>query len=508
MATQKIPPVAQFTLPSQDTGSAPTADTSAPSGVPPVTQFSLPDSQNTTAAQTQDHPILNAVKGAADFVVKPAESLGVRGAQLLAGGTANVAQALGQQGEADKIRANLQKPVTTVTGSQVDPLKPGLGGAEQIAGDSLQTGLLAAAPGVGVGRGIAARIGENALVGAGFGAGNALSSGGNAGDVAKQAGIGGVLGGALGGVTGKLTGAAQDLKNSATEDINKVLSPTTKVNKQITQDIAPSLAQKGVISSTREGLLAKYQAFKDAAGENLDKAYADLPEKAQFEVGNLFNAIQKQIDRVTVNGVVPSAAQAKVDSLTNVMKDLANIGVETSPDGTQVFADVANVRKLRQIMDLGQKDFSYNSLDTAAKAARKTLANNIRSEFATQYPNISQFNKDFNFWSDATKVLEDAIERKTGQTGLIRRAAGAGVGAAIGGHAGHPAIAAGLGDLLTSFISSPAYHTTAAAIKSKIANAIEKADYPTVTALIDAAIAGGKSGALETVPGMINNATR
>jgi hypothetical protein len=169
------------------------------------------------------------------------------------------------------------------------------------------------------------------------------------------------------------------------------------------------------------------------------------------------------------------------------MKDLANIGVEQSTDGTQVFADVANVRKLRQIVDttIG-KDFAFTDLDKSNRAAQKELANGIRTVFGEQYPNIAKLNKDFHFWKSAVDVLSAAIERKTGQTGLIRT--GIVVGLGMAAPTGHPYVGAVIGKLLSDFVTSPVYHTVTAAVKSKIADAIEKADYVGAQKLIQIAM--------------------
>lgn len=174
--------------------------------------------QNQTPTQSDTQPqstslsgdISNLAKGAANLVVGPAESLGTHLGQIGAGLTADFAAKtglLGGQTEADKINAKLAQPQTTLTGGTVQPLQNGLGGAEQIGGDALQTGLLAAGPEVGGAESVAGRLGANAALGAGFGVGNAMSQGGNATDVGEGALTGGLIGGAVGG-TGELLSKA------------------------------------------------------------------------------------------------------------------------------------------------------------------------------------------------------------------------------------------------------------------------------------------------------------
>lgn len=322
-------------------------------------------------------------------------------------------------------------------------------------------------------------LGKGAAYGAAAGGLSSVGQGNtNLGTIAGDTALGGVTGGVTGGLLGHLGGGSGALGKSATEDITKVLAPTGKADKLITQKIAPELAKSGIVSASREGLLSKYQALQGTAGDALEAGYDALPKDAQVEVGGLFDTLQQKIDKLTVNGSVPSAALPKVNALQGMMKDLANIGIETSPDGSKVFADVGNVRQLRQILDgTISKNFGLTELDGATKAAQKTLANSIRGAFAQQYPDIAKLNKDFSFWSDATKVLQNTIDRKTGQTGLLRKGIAEGLGAASGLTAGHPVIGAGIGRILSDFVSSPAYHTVNALLKTKIATAFEKGDY-------------------------------
>lgn len=321
-------------------------------------------------------------------------------------------------------------------------------------------------------------LGKGAAYGAAAGGLSSVGQGNtNLGAIAGDTALGGVTGGVTGGLLGRLGGGSGALDKSATEDITKVLAPTGKTDKLITQKIAPQLAKSGIMAASREGLLSKYQALQGTAGDALEAGYDALPKDAQVEVGGLFDTVQKEIDNLTVNGSVPSAAAPKVTALQNMMKDLANIGIQTSPDGSKVFADVANVRQLRQILDTGKQGFAFSDLDTATRAAQKTLANGIRGAFAEQYPDIAKLNKDFSFWSNAVGVLQNTIDRKTGQTGLLRKGIAGGIGSLGGLASGHPVVGAGVGKILSDFIESPAYHTVSAALKNKIAAAFEKGDY-------------------------------
>jgi len=388
----------------------------------------------------------------------------------------------------------------------------------QIAGDTALSAL-PLIPGLGeVGEGVRAAglvgkiaanpIARNAVIGYGSGVASNLSQGDSLGQslMPNVNTVGGaIVGGGTAGLLKGLAGGAAGLRKSATEDINAVLSPTTKDNKIATQKIAPELAKSGPTAMSREGLLSKYQAKAEDVSGQLEAKYESLPPDAKVEVGGLFDGIQKKIDALTLNGVVPSAAKTKVEAYQNVMKDLANAGLEVSPDGTQVFADVANVRKLRQIMDSGTRNFSFSDFDSANSAAKKELGNSIREAFSQQHPDIAKLNKDFHFWQSASDVLEAAIQRKTGQSGVIRKGIAAGLGAGIGLPTGHPGVMALTGKVLGDFINSPAYHTTSAKIKSKVADLLEKGDAQGAGKLLQSLMVRAPSITSVGAQGLINS---
>lgn len=372
----------------------------------------------------------------------------------------------------------------------------------QLAGDIALSALpLVPLAGVGgsiaarAGAGVVGRVAENAALGYAAGSASRLSEGDdvktalapNANNL-TGAGVGGLTSGLL----GRVTGGAKPLRAAAEKDIADILSPTTKKNKQLTQKIAPRLAKETPFAMNRESLLQKYEDKLGKVGEDLEAEYDKLPDDARFEVSDLFDTLNKRIDDLTINGTVPSAAKAKVDAYQDMMKDLAQIGVQVSDDGQQVFANVRGIRKLRQILDQGKRNFSFTDFDSARQEAQKTLANTIRSEFGKQHPDINTLNKEFNFWSNAIEVLSSAVERKTGQSGIVRKGIAAGLGMGVGAPAGHPLIAAGMSKLLADFVASPAWNTTTARVKSKIADAFEAGNYKAAGKLMQKAI--------ETIP--------
>lgn len=485
-----MPPVAQFKLPTPGQQNSP-QQSAAPQSAPPVAQFSLPNSSGSSPApQTLGQQAVGAAGAVGNFLFP------------VAGDIKNVLSG-----------TNTKTPLQIVgdTALSALPFVPGLGevGEGLRGADAALEGANAASKTGLLGKALASPLVKNAGIGYGAGVASNLSQGKSIGQSISPNlnNVGGaVVGGVAGKLLGGLGGGSGALSDSAAQDITKVLAPTTKADKLATQEIAPQLAQKGIVSPTREGLLSKYQNQLGVVGEKLEGAYEQLPEDAKFEVTNLFDTLQKKVDGLMVNGTVPSAAQSKVNALQNMMKDLANTGISTSEDGSQVFSDVANVRKLRQILDSGKKNFSFTDLDTANNMAQKQLANSIREEFGNQFPDIAKLNKDYNFWSKATDVLSNTITRKTGQSGLLSKARAEGAGAVAGQVlSGHPLIGGIVGRIINEVAQSPALHTASALVKSKLAEALSKGDAVGATQIIQNLAKATPAVASEGYQGLLNN---
>lgn len=360
-------------------------------------------------------------------------------------------------------------------------------GLEQKAGDAAQIGSYFV-PGEGP---LAATA-----MGALQGAGSAMSEGQGVAPVLTSGVIGGGL--ALGtfglakGAGALLEGAGGEnaLRQSAAKDIESVLAPTTKANKITTQKIAPELAKRGITAPSRGALLEKASNAQETAGQALESAYEALPQDAKFEVSGLLNGLSNKINELTINGKIPEAAGSNLRALESVQRDLVNAGITIGEDGESLFSDVANVRKLRQIFDSGKKTFAVSDLDAAKKQAENTLANMIREEFGKQFPEIAKLNKDYSFWSKVSQVLGDTIQRKTGQSGIVKTVGREILGATVGAPSGHPIAGAALVKVLGDVIDSAGWKTASAALKSKLADALARANFTEANGIISKIIQG------------------
>ncbi len=360
-------------------------------------------------------------------------------------------------------------------------------GVEQKLGDAAQVGSYFI-PGEGP---LAATA-----MGAAQGVGSAMSQGQGLAPTLTSGVIGGGLGlatfGLAKGAGALLEGAGGEnaLRQSAAKDIEGVLAPTTKANKFTTQKIAPELAKRGVTAPSRTALLEKATNEQEITGQALESAYEALPQDAKFEVSGLLQGLGNKMDELTINGHVPEAAGSNLRALESVQRDLINLGVKVGEDGQSLFSDVANVRKLRQILDSGKKTFVASDLDAAKKQAENTLANLIREQFGKQFPDIAKLNKDYSFWSKVSQVLGDTIQRKTGQSGIMKTVGREILGASVGAPSGHPIVGAALVKVLGDVVDSAGWKTASAALKTKLADALARANFVEANGILSKIIQG------------------
>ena len=117
--------------------------------------------------------------------------------------------------------------------------------------------------------------------------------------------------------------------------------------------------------------------------------------------------------------------------------------------------------------------------DASMAAIRKETANAIRSELGKASPDLATINAKFHFWNTLSEVMEQTIQRKTGQVGALptmeTAIAGAG-GLAKSGLSG--AATAGTAVwLLGKTIRSTGWRTVSAATKSSIADALASKNF-------------------------------
>jgi hypothetical protein len=139
--------------------------------------------------------------------------------------------------------------------------------------------------------------------------------------------------------------------------------------------------------------------------------------------------------------------------------------------------------KARRILDQAvaeAKGYQGAQLSDASLAAvRKEAANSIRSELGQASPDLAALNAKFHFWNTLSDVLDQTIQRKTGQVGALPKMetviAGAG-GLARGGIPGAAEAGTAMW-LLGKTIRSTGWRTVSAATKSSIADALASGNF-------------------------------
>jgi hypothetical protein len=266
---------------------------------------------------------------------------------------------------------------------------------------------------------------------------------------------------------------AESLRESAKGNWERVLGPTKERTKVLTEKVAGDLADRGVTALTEKSLKGKVQSMLQSAGQDVDKAWADLPEGAALPKQPILDAIDKVRGQFVADGV---------DVLPEATSKLADLRKIVDEFGDQIPADA--LRKTRQVWDMiVNKAGGYAGADLSATAksfAQKQVANAIREEIGNAYPDIKTLNAEFNFWSNVDEVLSAKTLRERGRNLTMRDLVAGGTGGTAGTVAAGPiggAIGGVLAPAVTRFMQSTAWRTTSAALKSKIANLIDKGKF-------------------------------
>lgn len=331
------------------------------------------------------------------------------------------------------------------------------------------------------------------LVGAGFqglrGAGTTLLQGGTP----KEALVSGAIsaGGPLVASLGAKLGPA--LKEGAQRQMARVLGPTTKENKAITERVVPELLDRGFKGATRKSLHAQAAFNLAKTGKALETALDAVPKGTTVNTGPIVKHLDDAKQAFVVNGVeIDPTAVRRLDGLKETI--------------TQLGADVdyRSLRRVRQIYDQIVADARGFHGKTVAEGstldAQRELANAIRRELAKATPDVAKVNKEYSFWANVEKVLGDTLERTQSQSKplgeqVIRAAA---TGGGVTGFAMGSPEATGLAVAiagLNKVIRTPAWNTWSAGKKHQLATLMASGKFDEAVAMLS------RGGAAATAQG-------
>ena len=313
--------------------------------------------------------------------------------------------------------------------------------------------------------------------------------------------------GAMGEATKALSGP---LRESAEKTYARVLSPTTKPNKYLARKVleeggkgtGQSLLDRRVLAFTERGLERKLATKAAESEARLEDAYNTLGPNAKVKILPILDDIQKFAEEKAVAPIdVAQQAQRGSAQVGGRPGNIVNPELYRAAQNMQTaiidrlapLADTASlesVRKLRQVLDkpLSMKAMFSGKLPvTVQDQAEKVAADAIRREIAGQYPDIAKVNAEYSFWQAAKDVMSAAVERKTGQEGLLKRVMPRMAGAMAGGVLGyqHGGVSAGIEgaalvglayETLNHALTSPAWRTVSAVSKNEVARLLAKGE--------------------------------
>jgi hypothetical protein len=303
----------------------------------------------------------------------------------------------------------------------------------------------------------------------------------NATGIAKQ----GAIQGGIQAASEALPLAAPFLKNAALGQYTRALAPTTQANKAITQDIAPQMIRRG-LHGNLESLEERAGAETAAVGPDLTAAYAAVPAKATEGSGSkILSDLEGMKNRYVVDGQV--ANPEAVNAISGVQDIVKQYGNDVSPQ---------SLRKLKQIFDepvAGAGGYTGTDLATHYSLnAKEAAANSIRNILHQASPDAAALDKEISFWLNVKRVTGATNLRRAGQEGGLLKTLsplGAGAAGALGfaTHGTTRSIEAGAGAALATYaaqmVRTPAWRTTSAIFKDRLADALARGSVGDVSAL-------------------------
>lgn len=308
-------------------------------------------------------------------------------------------------------------------------------------------------------------------------AGVTAAQGGSKKEIAQNAALGAggqLIGSTLGNFSQLISPAVQ---SAAEKSMARALGATTKADKVLTAKVVPGLLERGVTGMSRKSLLNSFANSVKNAGDTMSKVLDTIPADSPVNLSSVSAKLDEAKNAYLVAGqggkMVVADPQA-VAHIEGFQKILNQIGTDNAP--------FASVRKLRQIWDNGVAQAGGYAGKTLSEGslieAQKTAANALRTELVKGRPDLEKVNAEFNFWSNAQKVLKDTVERTSSQgtplTKQLTRVAGVGVGGLNG-----IALAA-IGEIA----SSTGWRTVTAVMRSRLADSLAKGRPQDVISLI------------------------
>jgi hypothetical protein len=328
-----------------------------------------------------------------------------------------------------------------------------------------------------------------ALEGTAAGGVAGVQTGGNVEAMKDAALMGAGTTAALGAAAAAAPAYAGRLTRKAEELYGKVLNPAQRPLKAIsrTQTI-PGLLERRVTGRNLQGMLDRTQDEVAHWGQAVQDAWATIPQDTPLQVAPMLQALDAYVAPAVIRGTnLGPAADTMVNHANHwrqVLTDLAH----PNPQTGALEITVGDLRGTREFADLiaaqggsflGGKPIAEQSLTRI----HEVVGNAARAQINPRYPHVEQANEQYNFWRNAERVVDETMQRKVGQEGgliktignTIGATTGGAIGSQIGGTAGTIAgtvIGTKIADMLQTAMKSPAWRTTNAVTKQRLAEAL------------------------------------
>jgi hypothetical protein len=279
---------------------------------------------------------------------------------------------------------------------------------------------------------------------------------------------------------------AGGLQRSAETQYARAMAPTKEAMKVKAARVVPTLLEEGEVALTKKGLEAKASSRVAQFGQELEQAYSKLPANSKVSTAPILDALDTYAkDNFMVKGV-PTVPEG-INAVKKVRSVVEAFGKDMS---------VSDARRLRQQWDnivAESNGFTRDLKEATLTNIRKEGADSIREELAKAHPDIAEINKKYSLWKNVETVMAETNKRTVGQgTRMGELVFGSGgLAAGATGGAGTAALGAGAAVLVRKAVTSTAWNTTSAVVKSRLADAIASGNSHAIARITLAIAAGG-----------------
>lgn len=301
---------------------------------------------------------------------------------------------------------------------QTRGVKPGLQGAKQIAGESLETAAYLA-PGAPKGAGLGAKVATGAGTGYGFDVGTKLQEDAPIGEALKP-GLATAAGAVL-----PLAGAALRKFPKKMEETNLRMTPVEKQN----------MAKSG----------------KDIPQWMTEKKVVGSPETRYAKVDAMYDNVEREVGRVVDSSKVTYPKQGIIDALGKIPSRYADNlseydGVVSKMDKmiktlTETRGDSISASTLNKIKRAEWKNAYNKQGSQVINQVSDDVGHTLKDILDASIPGLKKVNGEYGNIIAARKQLFKATSRP--QTGIVGKVLGTVAGTAIGGGVAGPLGAAG-----------------------------------------------------------------